>query len=414
MSCSFGQKCQSIPRWPMLDRSNATKVHATIVLKSLSYLNDWYTSALAQFDFVPTLVQDYGSQIFDQLKPPNSTAGAKGIAETAVFNLLGTAVSLVPNPYATSAVGALRFMGLLFQSPASSPIAPLIPVEQLRFLLSDTDGRLYAAASNSLSARWQTLFKSGAYVKASNGILAVLASGVWFDWNQNQRLASPATAQLVERLTYQWLVSQSMQLYRVFLHAVALSENSYRAEYNMPGQTIVKFENYTFNVWPAIWDPSPSTPSPKGHTQYTPGQILYSSLVDERDTAIDATDLFVQSLDCQLQQRNRTVECDGNGLNCRLSTDSTVLNPWPSPATSAIYSQTTGACLFNLPIVLDNSQSNLPNFHFPDNEGTMSGVASANEECPTGGLWENWTDPLSNGVVVFVGNQLGVCQTQWS
>lgn len=414
MSCNFGEKCQSIPRWPMSDTGNATKVHATIVLKSLSYLNDWYTAATAQLNFVPTLVQDYGSQIFDQLKPAGSTTGAKGIPEAAVFNLLGTAVSLIPNPYVTSAAGALNFMALLFQSPASSPTAASIPWEQLQSLLSQTDGRLYAAASNSLASHWQTSFRSGAYVKASNGILAVLENGVWFDWNQNQRLASPATAELVESLTYQWIVSQSLQLYQVFLHAVAINDNSVRAEYDMPGQTLIKFENYTFNVWPAIWDPSPNTTSPKGFTQYMPGTALYSPLVDERNTAIDATDLFAQSLLCQLQQHNRTIECDGNGANCRLSTDSTMLNPWPSPPTSAIYSYTPGACLFNLPIVLDNSQSNLANFHFPDKDGTMGGIASANEECPTGGLWHDWTDPMSNGVVVFIGNQLGVCQTQWS
>ena len=414
MACTFGRRCQLIPTWPMADTSNATNVQATMVLLSLNFLNDWYTASVAQLGFTPTLIQNYGSNIFDHLTPSGSTADAQSVSEGAVFNLLGTVLSIVPNPFAKSAVGALKFLGLLFQPPASSPTAPLIALTELQSMLSPSDGRLYASAYNSLLTRWQTLFRSGTYPKASNGILAVLANGAWFDFDQNQRLTSTAVAQQVEFLTYEWLVSQSLQSYRVFIHAVAVDDSSSRALYDMPGESLVVFESYTFNVWPAVWNPSPNILSPRGLTQYSPGSVLYTPLVANNSIAINASDLFTQSLLCQLQQKVFTTECDMNGANCQLSNDSTMLNPWPSPSTSAIYSQTPGACLFNLPIVLDNSQSNLPNFHFPEDLGTMSRIASANEECPTGGLWADWRDPMSNGVVVFIGNQLGVCQTQWS
>lgn len=417
MTCDFGQTCQSVPIWPIAQSTaqinNVTQVQATIVLLSLSYLNDWFTAAATQLTFVPTLVQEYSSSIFDQLTPEGGSANASGIPEASVFNLLATALSAVPNPYPKSAVGAQKFMSLLFQPPQSSPNAPPIELDELGALIA-SEGRIYASAFNSLISRWQTLFKSGSYPKASNGVLAVLASGSWFNANLNQRLTTSEAVQQIERLTYSWMVSQSLQIFRVFLHAVVVDDPASRTVYGMPGETLVTFENYTFIVWPVIWTPSPNVTSPKGFTQFLPGQVLYNALVKDRDTKIVPDDLFSQSLFCQLQQKVTTTECDGSGLNCQLSNDKTVLTPWPTSPMNVLYSQTYGSCLFNLPIVLDMSQSNLPNYHFPDGPGNLAGIASANEECPGGGLWKDWRDPMSNGVVVFIGNQLGICQTQWS
>ena len=190
-------------------------------------------------------------------------------------------------------------------------------------------------------------------------------------------------------------------------------------------EMFLKRESLTWKSYrPATWNTHPSgDPSPEDFTQYIPGHIMYSPLLDDASFTVLASDLFAQSLLCQLDQRNTATVCDGNGTNCRFSTDKTALNPWPPSPPNAIYGRTSGACLFNLPIVFDNSM-NLPtvysqpgptNFHFPDNQGTLSGVASTNEECPTGGLWQDWCYSLTDyGVPGCSGRSTGVCRNQWS
>ena len=248
MACTFGEQCVLIPAWPVTDTRNVTKVQATMVLWSLNFLNNWFKQSSVSLDMIQPFFQDHALDVLDQLTPDSSII-EENVSTIEVINLISTVFATLPNPYNDQPGQAPKLLHLLFPPPVPDPDKPTISLSQLQATFNSDDGTIYATARNILAKRWKTLFNMGTDANAPDGILAVLANGAWFDFNRDASFASPATLQQVSLLMYEWLVSQSLQLNKVFLHAVPVDGGTIGKSHDMPGERFVAFENYTFDVW---------------------------------------------------------------------------------------------------------------------------------------------------------------------
>ena len=114
--CSFGQTCL-YPSYPPSPAASDFDTQVAIVQLAIYYISSWFEAAnqvlIEQQIIKQALVDEITSQLDIQQAPiPNS-----GPSMGSIFNLVGSVLSIIPNPYSRVAGGVLRGTSIDEQSP---------------------------------------------------------------------------------------------------------------------------------------------------------------------------------------------------------------------------------------------------------------------------------------------------------
>lgn len=205
---------------------------------------------------------------------------------------------------------------MLLEPPPVNVTEPIYTLLDLENKLASGSGTQYLAGLRSLSAQHQTMFYSGNEPCAANGVLAVLADGGWLDYIQNEHVHDTTVVNNINQLAYEWIVSKTLQLNGVFLHAVVSPSCTNKGRYSMPGEGCVTYEDVTFDVFPATWTYSTAGGSAASLVQYTAGDRLFDTIIDGQYLAVTARNLLVRSLQCQMEQRTTATMCHASYVLC--------------------------------------------------------------------------------------------------
>lgn len=241
-------------------------------------------------------------------------------------------------------------------------------------------------------------------------MFSMLQDGSRFDYSSNAPNPGSTGWTTPDWVAYNWIVSQTLQTEKVFLHALIVSECPASTLGNQDN-SCASYENVNFVYWPAIWNAAASTsveipgveipgvaytPSAattvQDLTRHPNGGLIVSELVPGLNQIVDPSFLVQTSLLCQLSA----------------NTQNDLLAPWPNAPTSTVYSNTIDAsCLYNHPIVIDEQEVSLLS-----NVGLLSSISTPGQA--SGRSQSTMASTFYSSVQPFTGSDLQICNTAWS